>query len=382
MGDNKLFDIIENLNQEFINFWIDVSNIESPTDYKTGVDSASKLFIDYAKNENWDIEISEYKNAGNCVCITMNSDSNEKPITLSGHLDTVHPLGSFGNPPVRIDGDCIYGPGVMDCKGGTVAALYAMTALKKYGFKKRPIKLLLQTDEESNSKHSNKETIKYMCKKASDSIAFLNCESIKGNTAVLSRRGIVRYRYDITGTAIHASKCNEGSSAIAEAAIKILKLEKYKDVNGITCNVGIINGGNSENTVPDFCSFTAEFRFEKNKDISEIEKIALEISNNCEISGTCCRVTRTVSRYAMELTQRNIDLLNKINEIFKQNNMPVLSIRKSLGGSDAADITEAGIPCIDSIGVAGDFIHTRNEYAYISSLSEAAKRIAVIIKYI
>ncbi len=59
--------------------------------------------------------------------------------------------------------------------------------------------------------------------------------------------------------------------------------------------------------------------------------------------------------------------------------MPILKKRKSLGGSDAADATSFGIPCIDSIGVEGDFIHTVKEFAYVDSLAEAAKRIASVV---
>jgi acetylornithine deacetylase/succinyl-diaminopimelate desuccinylase-like protein len=52
---------------------------------------------------------------------------------------------------------------------------------------------------------------------------------------------------------------------------------------------------------------------------------------------------------------------------------------KSGGGSDAADVTDYGIPCIDSIGVESNGIHTPKERASISSLKDSAKRLAVII---
>lgn len=76
---------------------------------------------------------------------------------------------------------------------------------------------------------------------------------------------------------------------------------------------------------------------------------------------------------------RNLNLLNKMNEIFKLNNMPTLIDRLSTGGSDAAEVTEHGIPCVDSVGVLGDFVHTRDEYAEIRSLKQSAKRIAAVV---
>ncbi len=79
----------------------------------------------------------------------------------------------------------------------------------------------------------------------------------------------------------------------------------------------------------------------------------------------------------MKKSERNFLLLEKINSIYQKCRLPQLVERQSLGGSDAADVTCSGIPCIDSIGVEGDFIHTVREYARISSLAEAAKRLAV-----
>ncbi len=56
-----------------------------------------------------------------------------------------------------------------------------------------------------------------------------------------------------------------------------------------------------------------------------------------------------------------------------------LAAGKRNGGSDAADVTAFGIPCLDSIGVGGERAHSVEEYGVISSLSESAKRIASII---
>lgn len=383
MIDHKvLFDTIDTLNSEFIEKWINVSKLQSPTDYKEGVDKVGNYFYEYAKKMGWQTEVFEQSVAGNCICITMNPQSDNKPIALSGHMDTVHPVGSFGNLPVKTDGEKIYGPGVMDCKGGIVAALLAMTALHKIGFTTRPIMLILQSDEESNSKHSEKATINYICNKAKDSIAFLNCESIRGNTAVLWRKGICRYRLNVSGKSVHASRCTEGASAIAEAAYKIIELEKMKNADGITCNCGIINGGSTENTVPESCSLFAEIRFNNNEEWKIAEETVKAVAEKSFVEGTSCELLKTISRPAMEKTDRNFELLERLNGIYSKCGLPELTSRQSLGGSDAAEVIQAGIPCIDSIGVAGDKIHTTEEFAFLSSLKEAAKRIAAACFYI
>jgi di/tripeptidase len=80
----------------------------------------------------------------------------------------------------------------------------------------------------------------------------------------------------------------------------------------------------------------------------------------------------------MELCERNEAFFAKINEAFAACDMPVLSIGKKKGGSDAADVTVCGIPCVDSLGVEGGRIHSPDEWAHLESLRRAAKRVAAI----
>ena len=80
----------------------------------------------------------------------------------------------------------------------------------------------------------------------------------------------------------------------------------------------------------------------------------------------------------MELVERNENLLAQMNAIYRESGLPELPMGKSNGGSDAADVTMSGVPCIDSIGAEGGEIHSLNEFAYLDSLAESAKRFAVV----
>lgn len=374
----KLFSEIDSLNEKYLDVLEDVCNIESPTAFKKGVDKVAYYFANMAKGKGWKVEVCKQKVAGDVVCITLNPESTEKPISLSSHLDTVHPIGLFGTPAVKRDDTKMYGPGVLDCKGGAVSAFMAMDALEKVGFKKRPVMLLLQTDEEVGSRISNHETINYICEKTKDSVGFINLEGSSGNTAVLQRKGVVRLEFNIKGKAAHSSRCFQGASAIAEAAHIILELEKYKDPENTTCNCGVISGGTVANTVAEECTFTADFRYATEENYREIKALIEKICNNPHLEGIKCTAKILNDRPAMEKVQRNLDFLEKINEIYIQNGMPALEARGALGGSDAAHITEYGTPCIDNLGTEGDYIHSMNEFIYLSSLSESAKKIAAV----
>ena len=379
----KIFEKIDTLNSSFIDVWEDVCNIESPSAYKKGVDEVGSYFINIADENGWEVEIFEQETAGNVVCITMNSQSPKEPVTISGHMDTVHPVGLFGSPATRRDDEKIYGPGAMDCKGGIVAGFLAMKALSECNFKERPVRMLLQSNEEVGSGLENKATINYICEKAKDSIAFLNLEgheSFFEGKACLKRKGIAGFLFSITGIEAHASYCaDEGASAITEAAHKIIELEKVKDSDGLTFNCGVINGGTVSNTVPGKCEFKVDVRFSTNAEYEEACKLIKKISETVYVAGCSCTVKETNRRKAMELNDRNITLLNKANQIFIENGLSPLEIGERRGGSDAADVSSYGIACIDSLGVGGESAHSKEEYGVLSSLAESAKRIASII---
>ena len=194
---DELFNEIEKLENEYLDFLEEVCNIESKSSNKKSIDLVGEKFIQKAKKLKVDINVMEHDISGNAVCITMNKESKEKPICISGHIDTVFNEGVFGYPPVKRDNEKMYGPGVIDCKGGAVAGLMAMNALKIVGYKKRPVKLILQTDEEVNSVTSSKKTIEFIHEMSKNALAFLNLESYVKDTAVLERKGILKYKFEI-----------------------------------------------------------------------------------------------------------------------------------------------------------------------------------------
>jgi len=257
-----------------------------------------------------------------------------------------------------------------------------MDALSTLGFCKRPVKLILQSDEETGSKTSNKETVKFILEKAKNTIAFFNCESCKEEkawTVSLERKGILRYKFTVTGKAAHSSFCYEGANAILEAAYKIIELEKYKEPDGITCNCGLISGGTAANTVAKECSFVADIRFSTEKEMEEVAEIVQKIAGENKFPETKCECTLVSDRPPMELKEMNKEFFERLNCICDECGLELLKHEKRNGGSDAAYITQANIPCIDNIGVLGGRIHSQEEYALLKSLQTSAEYLAAFI---
>ncbi|MBQ8388071.1 MAG: M20/M25/M40 family metallo-hydrolase [Clostridia bacterium] len=379
MNATKIFDRIDDLEKEYLRVWEDICNIESPTSFKAGVDAVCEYITALAEKKGWETEHFPQPVSGNAACIVINPSADSSPICLSGHMDTVHPVGSFGTPPVRIDGEMIYGPGVCDCKGGIVAALLAMDAMDSEGFDLRPVKLILQSDEEVNSTLSDGETIRFMCEKSKNAAAFLNLEGHSQGKACIARKGIVSYTFTVTGQEAHSSKCaTDGANAIIDAAHKMIMLDKIKDDDGLTCNCAIVSGGTVVNTVPGKCVFKVNVRYATAEQREWMDSYAQKVAETVHVPGCTCEVVNEGGRIAMELTDHNAELLRKMNVAFEKHGLPTLEGVRRNGGSDAAYVTESGIPCIDSLGVRGKDIHSGNERAYLASLAEAAKRIVAV----
>ena len=379
----KIFEKISELNEKYIKVWQEVCELESPTNNKAAVDAVGEYFKALARERGWMIDVFPEERAGDVVVITMNPDAKGVPVALSGHMDTVHAIGSFGYPAVRIEGDKIYGPGVTDCKGGIVAGFLAMDALRECGFNSRPVVMYLQSDEEGGGKYSNDRTIGRICEAAQGSAAFLNLEGGDYKVLTLYRKGIADFYFTVKGIEAHSARCAvEGANAVAEAAHKIVELEKFKDNEGLTASCNVIKGGTVQNTVAGECNFVANVRFLTNAQLDFFREYVEKLAKEVNVVGCSTSVTLPRVRPAMEPCEKNELLLQKLNQIWRENGMSELQAGTATGGSDAANASVSGLPAVDGLGTIGGEIHTVNEYSYLSSLELQAKRIALALCYL
>ena len=84
-------------------------------------------------------------------------------------------------------------------------------------------------------------------------------------------------------------------------------------------------------------------------------------------------------RLSMPLRQQNLDLLDKVNEILAKEGLITLIPNKLNGGSDASDVSAAGIPVLDNLGIRGGKSHSEHEFAYLASLVTCAKQLSAIV---
>ena len=141
----------------------------------------------------------------------------------------------------------------------------------------------------------------------------------------------------------------------------------------------MLTGGTVPNTVPAECTFCANIRFVNQEQLDWVTEHVKKIAETVYVPGCTTSVKETGMRVAMELVDRNIALLERSNEIFRENGLSELKLGKGNGGSDAAYVTAYGIPCMDSLSAHGGGVHSITEYANIESLRDAAKRTAALV---
>jgi acetylornithine deacetylase len=192
--------------------------------------------------------------------------SASQTIMLEAHLDTVHADSMTIEPfaPVVRNGQ-LFGRGSCDTKGSMAVFLQAVIrALKTPKRLRYNILLLFVCDEEyrfTGAQHAVKKGLK-----ADFGIAGEPTQL----KIVRSHKGVTRWKMVTKGVAAHSAYPERGKNAIYAMSKIINRLDKYAAelysgprhplLGAPSLNVGVIEGGQAVNVVPDRCSIEVDRR--------------------------------------------------------------------------------------------------------------------------
>lgn len=376
---NNVFGTIDFETDKYLDFLCNVCSFETKAENKQTIDDMLDYITDFAKTEGFAVTRRKMEKCGDFLSVDLNEDS-QKGCVFLAHTDTVHKTGAFGENPVTRLPDRIIGPGTIDCKGGIAIALLAMKSLKENGYKKH-LRLLLTSDEEISNILGGKEELDYFKDNCEGFPYAINCETSEKDEAVISRKGILKYRIDVTGVSghsgIHYFECK---NAIKEAAYKIVNLENESCQGGITYSCNVINGGFLPNIIPDSCSVFVDVRVPRFIDMEKAENTVFEIAKTSYIGGTTATVTPISKRPPMEKNSDTLELFNKLVEVCHKHGLGSLTPVESGGGSDSCYTQAIGITSICGMGGCGEFCHTNKEYILIESVPLRAKILSAFLK--
>ena len=371
---------LDQCREEMLFLWETLVRMESPSADPEAIDRLASHLDTYCRALGMETEKFRPEGAGTCLAAATPARA-LPPILLLGHMDTVHPVGSFpGGPFTRRDG-CVYGPGVHDCKGGLVMALYVIRALQHIGYDRRQLRLALVSDEETGHSLSQMASVEFLERHAQGCGAAFTFESgLLNGDIVTGRKGGGVIRLTVEGIASHCGTAPEkGASAVREAARKVVAIEDLTDFSRVTFNCGLIRGGSSVNVVPDRCEVSVALRFHTNRDRDEALSALQSICGRVETPGTQCTLSPLAGFPAMEETDRTAALFALYRETSTALGLGTPESVYSAGCSDSAYTTALGIPTLCALGVLGQGQHSPDEHAFADSLLPQAKRLAAAI---
>jgi len=193
-------------------------------------------------------------------------------IILSGHMDVV-PAGEPGWTSdaftLRAESGRLYGRGTSDMKGFLACALAALPTLAA-SFLSRPIHLAFSYDEEAGCRGVPHliERLPQLCAKPEGCIV----GEPSGMRGIRAHKGKAAARIEVRGRSGHSSRPDQGLNAI-HAMAGILS-EAVRSAGVLTAGpfdenfeppysslqVGMINGGQAVNIIPDVCTADIEAR--------------------------------------------------------------------------------------------------------------------------
>ena len=341
--------------------------IQSGSHHKKGVDTVLQVIKDSFADMDVSTEAVEQTTLGNHLVVRSNCPTGPSDqILIVGHMDTVFPEDTDFNWYKEDDTKCC-GPGVVDMKGGLVVGMFALKALQKLGLLQEiPLAFVFNSDEEIGSR-SSLDVIQHEANQSCAAFV-LECGGLNGEI-VTGRKGNLMTELHVEGKAGHAAFADhDKSSAILEMAHKIIQFESLNDYqNGITVNVGKVEGGIGPNTVPEFCTAQIDFRYVNPEDFKDLESRIVDIAGTTAVKGTRSSIDFISGRPPMQQSAENRRLFAIAEEAAKQLDIPVKE-QFRFGGSDANFIADLGIPVLDGLGPIGAKDHSDEEYMVKESL--------------
>jgi glutamate carboxypeptidase len=353
-------------------------NIDSGSYDKAGVEAVGRRLVRFFEENGLIVAIEPHDTFAPAIHVQLDATrSNEKPIVLMGHRDTVFPKGEATRRPFRVENGRAYGPGVSDMKAGLVMNAFVLAALKRFGGAPAPVVGLITSDEEIASP-SSRGVIERVARAAR---CLFNAEPGRpSGNVVTGRKGGVFLRFEVFGKAAHSGGAfDKGISAIGELAHKIVAMHKLTDMaRGVTVNVGIVTGGQSVNTTAPHAEGQIDLRYVKPTDRARALASLQEIVDTAVVPGTTAR---------LEILGEFLPLLTSgpAQELFAGYHAAaidaglVIQGEFSGGCADSGFSAGVGCPTLCATGPVGGNAHTPEEYLEVASLVPRAQALALAI---
>lgn len=358
---------------------------------------------DWFKNNGMNALVHEYHEDkvtgfhGKNIILELNGSEPGPTICINGHLDSVQMCGGWTVDPFEghVDGDKVYGMGILDMKSGCVAT---MLALKKFTekykkFKGKILATYVSVEEGPYGMGTNALIEEGYIKDVDFSIVTEPSAGFTGKpfpVICLGARGGYGLEIEFFGKASHAALPKNGISAALDAAKVICELENVNYIvdehlgTGAACVVAVESNGGAC-SVPDYAKVKLFWHIV----VGEDEKtIKAEIKKAIERAGIECRYKINFREAPSEGSKGFMPYtVEEDNPYVKAFTDSVVSVCKeepekeyfqSIGDFNYLG-SRLNAPVV-IFGAEGENFHSHDEYATVSSTLKTAEVVYDFLK--
>lgn len=304
----------------------------------------------------------------------------ENTLLLEAHMDTVHADNMTVKPfGAEIRDGRMYGRGSCDTKGSIAAFCTAVLSLLDKGTKLNcNVRFLFVSDEEYTFAGAQAAVQKGL--KATFGIAGEPTQL----SIVRAHKGVTRWRIRTTGTAAHSAYPERGRNAIYAMAPVVEALSRHADelsrrtphpvLGAPSLSVGVIEGGQVVNMVPDACWVEVDRRSLPGE---STEEILAPIKNLLKASGNATMDPPYLSVAGMDIPEES-EIVRSLGNAVKEVTGAV-RIETAQYATDAGVFVASGIPT--AVFGPGDIAqaHTDSEYLELEQLDAAVGILQTLI---
>lgn len=326
---------------------------------------------------DFDVSLVPGRKTGGYLLAVQKSNSADNPQQLLlGHCDTIWPLGTLEEMPFEVSENIVQGPGAYDMKGGLTQMLFALKAIRDLALEPSlSPTILINSDEEIGSPESG-PTIMNLSKIAKRAYVLEPSLGLEGKLKT-ARKGVGQYEIVIDGRAAHAGlDPSKGISAVVELAHQILHLDALNDYDqGVSVNVGTVEGGLRANVVAPQCKASVDVRVPTMEKAQEIDLTIHGLRP--VIPGTSLTINGGLNRPPLEQTPENQKLWLLAKQLGES--MGLSLEQGTAGGGSDGNTTSQYTATLDGLGAVGDGAHARHEFIYIDKMVERAALLVLLL---
>ena len=313
-----------------------------------------------------------------------------------GHLDVV-PVGELSlwdtDPwELVVDGDRIYGRGVIDNHNGLLCPYFGLKALLDLGITPAgPVGLLAVADEETGSLYGLDYLLRQRLELFSpqDLITVPDAGNEDGSLIEVAEKSILWMKVEVVGVQVHASKPQLGKNALMASARMITAVREVRSRFGLTDDLFNPPGSTMEptrkeagvsniNTVPGKDIFYIDCRVLPTVPLEEVEKdFAETFGRIAEEEGVKVEISLVQRQPAAPPTPADAPVVKALGQAIRQVRQVEPMPGGIGGGTVAAFFRERGLAAA-VWNTTTNSAHMPNEYANMADLIKDAQVFALL----